>query len=77
MVNMPGWEYLVIELISELESEKIKFNGLPRRWFRPPHLTDLLNKYGSQGWELVSLETTVVESEKDLTVLGVFKRLKK
>lgn len=74
---MQGWEYMVVELISELESEKRKISGLPNRWFKPPYLTDLLNKYGSQGWELVSFETTVVESEKDFAVLGVFKRPKR
>lgn len=74
---MQRWEYLVVELTSELESEKRKISGLPTRWFKPPYLTDLLNKYGSEGWELVSFETAVVESEKDFAVLAVFKRHKK
>ncbi|MGD8545796.1 MAG: DUF4177 domain-containing protein [Candidatus Bathyarchaeota archaeon] len=74
---MQKWEYLVVELTSELESEKRRIEGLPTRWFKPPHLTDLLNKHGSEGWELVSFETAVVESEKDFAVLAVFKRLKK
>lgn len=74
---MSKWEYIVVELMSELESEKRRVSGLPKRWFKPPFLNDLLNKYGSEGWELVSFETTVVESEKDFAVLGVFKRPKK
>ncbi len=73
---MQKWEYLVVELTTELESEKRKIEGLPTRWFKPPYLTDLLDKYGSEGWELVSFETAVVESEKDFAVLAVFKRLK-
>ena len=47
---MQQWEYMVVELISELESEISKISTLPTRWFKPPHLQDLLNKYGSQGW---------------------------
>lgn len=74
---MPKWEYMVVELTSELESEKMKIEGLPKRWFRRPYLPDLLNKYGSEGWELVSFETAVVESEKDFAVLAVFKRPKR
>ncbi len=68
---------MVVEFTSELEVEKEKTSGLPKRWFKPPYLQDLLNKYGFQGWELVSFEPTVVESENDFVVLGVFKRIKK
>lgn len=74
---MQMWEYLIVELTSELESERRRVKGLPSKWFRPPYLTDMLNKYGSDGWELVSFETAVVESEKDFAVLAVFKRIKK
>jgi len=74
---MKRWEYFAVELTSELEFKKQKIEGLPKRWFKPPYLTDLLNKYGSEGWELVSFETAVIESEKDFVVLAVFKRPKR
>ena len=74
---MPKWEYKVVELVEELEAAKKKVKGLPERWFKPPHLEDLLNKYGSQGWELVSFEPIIDYKTEDFLVLAVFKRPKK
>ena len=74
---MEKWEYMVIELIRELEDAKKQLKGLPKRWFKSPYLEDLLNKYVSQGWELVSFEPVIIEEEKDFIAFGVFKRRKK
>jgi len=71
------WEYKVIEFMSEIESEERRLGGLPSRWFKSPNIEHLLNKLGSQGWELVSLETLVSYQSEEFIVVGVFKREKK
>jgi hypothetical protein len=76
LVSNKKWEYKVIEFTSEIESAYEKIGTLPSRWFKPPNIEQLLNKYGSHGWELVSIETLVNYQSESFIVLGVFKREK-
>ena len=73
-VSSKKWEYKVIEFTSEIESEYKKIGTLPSRWFKTPNIEHLLNKYGSHGWELVSIETLVNYQSENFIVIGVFKR---
>ena len=72
-----GWEYKIVELKSEMEVEEEKVSKLPKRWFRIPNVEDLLNKYGSEGWELVNFETIIDVKSDDFLFISVFKRMKK
>ncbi|NIO38611.1 DUF4177 domain-containing protein [Candidatus Bathyarchaeota archaeon] len=71
------WEYKIVELKSEMEVEEEKVSKLPKRWFRIPNVEDLLNKYGSEGWELVNFETIIDVKSDDFLFISVFKRMKK
>ncbi len=55
--NLPIWEYEVIKLSPGLDS--VTYN------------TELLNRMGDAGWELVSVESSTEKSE---TRYGIFKR---
>ena len=55
--NLPIWEYEVIRLNANLDS--VKYN------------TELLNRMGDAGWELVSVESS---SDSTAARYGIFKR---
>ncbi len=55
--NLPIWEYEVIRLNANLDS--VKYN------------TELLNRMGDAGWELVSVESS---SDSAAARYGIFKR---
>jgi len=72
-----NWEYRVVEFASEMENEEKKVENLPQRWFRSPKLEDLLNKYGLEGWELISFQTVIDYDSDDFLFVAIFKRMKK
>ena len=57
--SLPGWEYEVLRLKSDAEAGGLNYT------------TELLNRMGEKGWELVSI---VPLGDKDGPRYGVFKR---
>ena len=62
------WEYRVIDLIKEVQKERT--TELMGQWLNTSDLEKILNKLGSQGWELVG----IVIDKPESIVVGFFKR---
>ena len=66
---MPKWEYKVVELVKEIEKES-GGKRLLGHWLHGADLEKILNRLGSQGWELVSIHL----DRQEAIVVGFFKR---
>ena len=66
------WEYKVVDLIKEIEKEKVSKTELLEVWLRTSDLEEVLNKQGEQGWELIDIQ--FLFEKQETVVVGFFKR---
>ena len=70
------WEYKIIPILTELKQERAKEKQLPKPLkgiiFSPISQEELLNQYGSEGWELVSV--LFLKNQNRIEFLAYLKR---
>lgn len=72
MQDLRKWEYKVVDLIKETETEHERARDASGRWLHTSDLEDVLNTLGAEGWELVDIQFILNRSEA--VVVGFFKR---
>lgn len=67
---MRKWEYKVVDLIKEIEKERAETER-SGHWLHASDLEEVLNRLGTQGWELVGIH--FILEKQEAVVVGFFK----